>query len=105
MIPVLCFTHEGRLPADTTDGLGADLEAFARRSFEDEASIRWVIVPDGGGFTAGAPSTTVVVSIRANRSLDGRARTDLLLELSELCTARTGKAPSELVLSVLDTES
>ncbi len=105
MIPILCFAQAGQLPSDTTERLDTDLDAFARRAFDQPATIRWVVVPDGGGFTAAEPSTTVVVSIRANRPLEQHERANLLVQLSEVCSTRTGKAPGELVLSLLDPES
>ncbi len=105
MIPVLCFAQAGQLPADTTTQLDADLEAFAHEAFDAAASIHWIVVPEGGGFTAAEPSNTVVVSVRANRPLERAERTVLLGELSELCSGRTGKAPGEFVLSLLDPES
>lgn len=105
MIPVLCFVHEGQLSPDDTARLDADLDAFTRAAFDDEAAVRRIVVPAGGGFTAAAPSTAFVVSVLSDRPLASAERTRLLCDLSERCAAVTGKAPGELVLSLLDPDS
>lgn len=105
MTPVICFSQEGQLSAETAEHLGAELDAFSRNAFDRPARVRWVIVAEGDGFAAAEPSTAVVVSMRADQPLDRRRRADLLGQLSEVCAARTGKAPGELVLSIFDPES
>lgn len=105
MIPVMCITQAGQLTVDQATQLKAQISAFCYRAFAAEAAIDWIEVAPGNGFTAGAPSTSVVVSMHANQSLSQDLRRDLLRGLGRICEQATGRSPSEIVTSIRDPKS
>ena len=105
MIPVMCVVQEGQISPERAAKLGAGLAAFTQRSFGAPAAVNWIEVAKGHGFTAGAPSTSAVVTARSNRVLDSHERTALLHELCDLTVAHTSKTADELVLVVLDPQN
>ncbi|WP_422049423.1 hypothetical protein [Shimia sp.] len=102
MISVMCVVQEGQISTEVQFALRAAISAFTQRAFAAAADIDWIVVPQGSGFTAAAPSTAMVASMHANRSLKRGERTALLRELGEICMARTGLSPNEVVTSIRD---
>lgn len=100
MIPVMCIVQEGQIPHHAERGLKAQIDAFTQRAFSAPADIDWIVVPEGSGFTAGEPSTTVIASLHANRPLPQTVRIALLKELGEICMANTGRSANEVVTSI-----
>ncbi len=104
MIAVMCVAQAGQIPAEAAESLEAEISAFTHRSFDDAPAFSWVTVPESCGFTAGEPSTSMIVSARSNRPLPRDERAVLLKELCEICATETGKSVDELVLVISDPE-
>ena len=104
-IAVMCVAQEGQIPPDAAATLEAELTAFTERAFDAPAQVDWITVPDKCGFTAAQPSTSMIVSARANRDLPRGERATLLKDLCDLCIAETGKTADELVLVISDPQN
>lgn len=104
MIPVMCIVQEGQLPTETEAKLHSEIGYFSQRAFQADADIDWIRVKKGCGFTAAAPSSTVIASMHVNRPLDQRERVALLRELNDLCANITGLSGQEIVTSIRNPE-
>lgn len=102
MVNCLCIVQAGQAPDQNRSDLIAALEAFSDRSFGETATITWMPVAEGNGFTAHASSTSSVVSFTANAALDQATRVAMLTELSEIWTAGTRCSADELVAVIND---
>lgn len=102
MIPVMVFVQQGQMHEGARQELEHEIDMFTQRHFIDEAAIDWMEVPEGSGFTAGEPSTSVVVSLQSNRVLEQSARVPIIEELSDLCMRHTHRTPHEMVVAVRD---
>lgn len=100
MIPVMCIVQEGQLSPQAERGMKTEISNFTQRAFAAAADIDWIVVPSGNGFTAAAPSTSVIASLHANRPLPHAERTALLRELGEICMTHTGRSANEVVTSI-----
>jgi len=100
MIPVMCIVQEGQISPEAERKLKAGISDFTRRSFSAAADIDWIVVPIGSGFTAAAPSTSVIASLHANRSLPPTEHISLLGELSAICMDSTKRSANEVVTSI-----
>ncbi|MBO9474730.1 hypothetical protein J7413_14365 [Shimia sp. R10_1] len=100
MIPIMCIVQDGQIPAQTETQLKTQIAEFAQRAFSAPAEIDWIVVPEGSGFTAAVPSTSIVASLHANRALPQDERISLLNELTEICTTLTGRSAHEVVTSI-----
>ena len=102
MINCTCLVQADQQPARREGTLTAALDAFSERAFGAPASINWVTVPAGNGFTAGEPSTSSIVSMTAPEPLDQTIRASLLGELCDLWMAETGCSINEIVAVISD---
>ncbi|MEM6625231.1 MAG: hypothetical protein AAF719_00860 [Pseudomonadota bacterium] len=102
MIICNCIVQAGQVSADMEAALRADLNDFAQRSFGAPAQINWIAIPEGSGFTAGTPSTSSVVTMRANAPLEQARRVSLLTELCDLWIKQTRCSLDEVVGVVAD---
>lgn len=104
MIVCTCFIQEGQISDGVESQLREGLDAFARRTFGEPAQMNWISVRKGSGFSAGKPSTSSVVSVRANAPVEQARRVALLEELSGLWNRITGCSFDELLIVVADPE-
>ena len=102
MIPTMCMVQEGDIASELQESLSSEIAGFTRSSFGEDPEITWIEVPQRGGFTGGLPSTSVLVSMRANEKLVQAHRVELLKELCELWMERAGKSIHEVVVSISD---
>jgi hypothetical protein len=102
MIPCNCVVQEGQIPDDTAAALRASISAFTERTFGAPAEFRWLTVPKRSGFTASAPSTSSVISLRAPRAVSPMEREPLLRELCGVWTEHTKCSLNELVGVISD---
>lgn len=100
MVPVMCIVQEGQISLETEYGLKAQIGEFTQRAFSAPADIDWIVVPEGSGFSAAQPSTTVIASLHANRALEQDERISLLRELGDICMSKTGRSANEIVTSI-----
>lgn len=100
MIAVMCISQQGQISPEAESELKAQIGVFTQRAFAALADIDWIVVPNGSGFTAARPSTIVIASLHANRSLADDERISLLSELGAICMAQTGKSAAEIVTSI-----
>lgn len=100
MIPVMCIVQEGQVTLEAESGLKTQINEFTQRAFSTPADIDWIVVPEGSGFTAVEPSSSVIASLHANRTLRQDERIALLRELGDICMAKTGRSANEIVISI-----
>ena len=102
MVICNCIIQEGQISADGVAALQRDLNSFAQRAFGAPAEFSWLTVPKNSGFTAGAPSTSSIVSMRAAEPLAQSHRAELLNELCGIWTRITGCSLNEVVGVIAD---
>ncbi|MEM7404290.1 MAG: hypothetical protein AAF458_03310 [Pseudomonadota bacterium] len=82
--------------------LQKSLTDFIWRNFRVQASIIWMPITAGNGFTAGLPSKSSVVSLTAPEPLARARRAELLRALCDVWTQTTDGRPDELVAVISD---
>ena len=97
-----CMVQEGQISPAQQATLCAETSAFAQRHFGTPGEINWVTVPGGNGYTAGELSTSVIVSVTADRSLAPSQRIPLLHELEEIWRTHAKKTANEVVSVIRD---
>ncbi len=102
MINCMCLVQAGQIPADTQAALKLSINDFTQKAFDAPAEITWTEVPERSGFTCDAPSTSSIVSMRANTSLDQPRRVELLEELCDLWMEHTKCSLNEIVSVIND---
>lgn len=102
MTACTCMVQAGQISADQQAALRSETSSFAERHFGAEADINWIEVPEGSGFTANKPSTSVIVSVQSNRSLAPSEREPLLRELEGLWREHSGRGTDEVVSVITD---
>ena len=102
MIPCTCLVQDGQIGDETQLAIRQDLDAFAQASFGAAPAIQWLTIAEGDGFTESKPSTSVIVSLTADRALDRGRREQLLRDLSAIWIERAGKTPDEIVAVIRD---
>ncbi len=102
MIACTCLVQAGQISAETQGALRESIDGFARRALGAPAEITWTEVPRNSGYTANAPSTSSIVSIRANAKLDQPRRVTLLEELCGLWMEQTKCSLNEIVGVISD---
>ena len=102
MTQCICMVQAGQISADQEAVLRAETNAFAEAKFGAAAHITWIPVPEGGGFTEGKPSNSVIVSMTADRSLAPSEREKLLRELGQIWERGADRGPDEVVTVIRD---
>lgn len=102
MTDCICMVQAGQISAQQEETLRAETSAFAQRHFGAPAEINWVIVSEGSGFTEGAPSTSVIVSMASDRPLPPSEREPLLRELGQIWEEHAARSPDEVVSVIRD---
>ena len=97
MITAVCMVQDGQISPATEASLRTGLNNFSERVFGEPIDIRWVAVPERSGFTAGKPSTSSIVSLTANRTLDRPERKELLIEICDFWMEQTKCSLDEVV--------
>ena len=102
MIRCTCMVQEGQLSEAQVQNLRSETSAFAKREFGSAPEINWIIVPKGGGFTEGKPSTSVLVTMNADRPLSLVEREPLLRELGAIWEQHAERRPDDVVTVISD---
>ena len=102
MTDCICMVQAGQISAAQQEVLRSATSQFAQAKFGSAADINWVEVPEGSGFTAAKPSPSVIVSMRADRSLAPSERVPLLHELEGIWREHSGRGPDEVVTVITD---
>ena len=102
MVICNCIVQEGQISAETEAALRTNLDAFAERSFGEQAEFNWVAIPKKSGFTASEPSTSSIVSMRALKPVEQTRREELLNELCAIWTNHTKCTLDEVVGVIAD---
>jgi len=102
MVLCTCFVQEGQTADQRSDALISQLSSFSQKELGGDASINWIAVPKGNGFTAAKPSTSAIVSFTAGEAIPQDTRVTLLQEICDLWMAETGCAMDEIVAVIND---
>lgn len=102
MTQCTCMVQEGQISDEQEAILRAETSAFAERHFGSPGEINWVTVPEGSGYTAGTLSTSVIVSVRSDRSLPPSEREPLLRELEAIWATNASRTSDEVVSVITD---
>ncbi len=101
MVSGVCFLQEGQAPAQVMAALGKGIdEIVASMGLGRCADIDWILVPEGYGWTAGAPSTTSVVSL-STPAMTQAQREGFLEAVCALWVSRTGCDVSEILATAI----
>ncbi|MEM6900524.1 MAG: hypothetical protein AAF583_12215 [Pseudomonadota bacterium] len=102
MIACNCVVQAGQISAESEAVLRRNLSDFAERRLGAPAEINWIAVPERSGFTAGNPSTSSVISLRAPQPVAQADREPLLRELCDIWTSETKCTLNEVVGVISD---
>lgn len=102
MVYASCLVQENQISEEQESVLRKEMEEFVQSSFGESVEINWIVVPKNSGFTAGVPSTSVIVSVRSNVILDKERRVSLLKELCDIWMTVTGLSTNEVVGTITD---
>ena len=102
MIPCNCVVQDKQISAASEAVLRATINTFTEKHFGAPAEISWLRVPEHSGFTAGNPSTSAIISMRANRPVSTADREPLLRELCALWMDETNQTLNEVVGVISD---
>ena len=102
MTPCMCLVQEGQITEKQQTTLRSEMTGFANRAFGFDPDISWIVVAEGSGFTEAKPSTSVLVSMTANRALSQAEREPLLRELGDIWMDNTGRNANEVVTVIRD---
>ena len=102
MIQCTCMVQAGQVTEQQASTLRRKTSEFARRHFNAAPEINWIVVPEGSGFTEGKPSTSVIVSMNADRALSLAEREPLLRELGAIWQEHAERSPDEVVTAISD---
>jgi len=105
MTATMCLVQEGQLSEAQEAALREATSAFASAKFGSPAEINWITVPEGSGFTEAKPSTSVIVSLTADRSLSPSEREPLLRELGQIWERGANRGPNEVVTVIRDPDA
>jgi len=105
VIHCTCMVQAGQISETQQARLRTETNIFSKRHFGSEPSIQWVEVPEGSGFTEAKPSTSVVVSMNADRSLAPSEREPLLRELGDIWIEHAQRSSNEVVTVISDPQS
>lgn len=101
MVQCVCFLQEGQIPDAVVDALRTGITNLVRAErLADHVDFAVIVVPKGQGWTAGAPSTTSVVSVTAPPMPQER-RVSLLHALCDLWMSRTGCNTEEILATIM----
>lgn len=102
MIATMCMVQQGQIGAAAETAIKRDLSRFAEENFGAPAQIDWTAIPEGSGFTEAKPSTSIIVSMTADRMLERDEREALLRSLSSIWAQHADKTPHEIVAVIRD---
>ena len=102
MTDCICMVQEGQISAEQQTALRAATSEFAKANFGSPADFNWIEVGKGNGFTAAKPSTSVIVSMKADRALAPSERVPLLHQLESIWREHSGRGPDEVVSVITD---
>ena len=105
MVTCNCIVQDGQISAETEASLKTQIGEFTKRAFGQTATINWAVIPENSGFTAGAPSTSSIISMGAPEPVDQPRRAELLHELCSLWSRETGCPLNEIVGVIADPSS
>ena len=105
MIACNCIVQAGQIPPNTQAVLRQKITAFTQKEFGAAADINWTEIPERSGFTAGKPSTSSIISIRANTALPQERRAELLHTLCGMWSDETQSSLNEIVGVLSDPEN
>lgn len=105
MIACTCMVQEGQIEPSVEASIRSKLGAFSQDAFGEQAAINWIAIKRGGGFTAGEPSTSSLVSFRSNAPLSSEDRITMLNQVCDLWMGETHCSINEIVVSISDPET
>ncbi|UTW56507.1 hypothetical protein [Kordiimonas sp. SCSIO 12610] len=105
MIPVMCLVQAGQVSSELEAQLKDDMTQFTSESFGSAAEVVWIEVPEKSGFTAGVPSTSILVSMQSPKKLETSERVPLLQKLCDVWLERTGLSINEVVGVIADPQA
>lgn len=105
MTVTMCMVQQGQISPEAEAALKADMTSFAADNFGAPAEIKWTAIEEGSGYTEAKPSTSIIVSMTADRALERGEREGLLRDLSDIWIRHARKTPHEIVAVIRDPEA
>ncbi|MEM1439311.1 MAG: hypothetical protein AAF545_12595 [Pseudomonadota bacterium] len=101
MVQCVCFLQEGQIPDAVVATLRVGIAELVRTErLADDVEFAVIVVPEGQGWTAGAPSTTSVVSLTAPPMPQAR-RVILLHAICDLWISQTGCEAEDILATIM----
>ena len=101
MINCVCFLQEGQIPDRAVKRLAQGIQDIVtEHQLGTEVNVAWINVPKGQGWTAGAPSTSSVVTL-TKPPIKQQTRVNVLHDLCELWSETTGCEIDEVLATVM----
>jgi phenylpyruvate tautomerase PptA (4-oxalocrotonate tautomerase family) len=100
-----CMVQEGQVADRSRERLADGLVRLAAETFDQapsEVEIRWVVIREGFGFTAGKPSTSSLIARSVPTGFTDEERHVFMVRVSDLWREVTGCHPDEVVVTTLD---
>lgn len=97
----VCLIQENQIPDEHIKVLESGIHnIIADYNMDTLADIKWIVIPEGDGWTAAAPSTSSVVTLYA-APISQETRIDVLNALCDLWTDTTQCSINEIIASVI----
>jgi len=101
MIKCISFLQEGQIPEHVVELLDRGIrDIVAANDLGKDVEINWIVVPHGQGWTAGAPSTSSVITL-TTPPIEQSQRVEILHALCNLWTENTGCRADEVLATVI----
>ena len=99
-VETMCVVQAGQISDAVREMLASRLSQVTQAAFGEDASVNWLEVPKGNGWTAGEASTTSVVSMSVPPMEQGD-RTRLLHAICDAWAGETDCHINEIVASAI----
>ncbi len=101
MATFIATIQKGHRAESMQQELAEELKEVAQESLGDDTAgsdVKWKVIPQGFGWTAGRPSNSSVLLCVVPDDLQFETRAAFMTRVNDLWVNRTGAAPEELLI-------
>ena len=102
-IETLCLVQAGLISDSTREQLALRINGITESTFGEDASMSWLEIAAGNGWTAGEASTTSIVSMQVP-PMQQADRTALLENVCDAWSEEVGCHINEIVVSAISSD-
>ncbi|MCE2030174.1 hypothetical protein [Sessilibacter corallicola] len=97
----ICLIQENQIPDSSLGKLEVGIrEIVSKNQLNNLSDLKWIVIPEGQGWTAAKPSTSSVVTLYTP-SIEQSVRVDVLNSICDLWTKTTSCHINEIIASVV----